>query len=249
MMAGLMLVGVVTTLACREPEMEHPLPQTFAETVIDPFVDFMKRDKAVLLLLFVLFFKLGDSFAGSMTGAYYVDLGYSNSQIAEAAKLVGSFSTLIGLFLGGLLIYRLGIFTAMLILAVLQGLSTGSFILLGLIEPRWGALAAIVGFEDLSSGMGTAALVAFMTLLANKRYTATQYALLSSLATSGRTFFAGFSGVLTQHLGYEGLYLIGAALALPGIVFLLILRPAYADSMQALQGSGEDAESQGAGGG
>lgn len=227
LMAAIMLIGVVTTLACSEPNVEFPPPDSFRKAVIEPFVEFLTRPGAVYFLLFVWLFKIGDSFAGSMTAAYYVDVGFSDAQIAEAAKVVGFVSTMTGLFLGGVLIYRLGVLRALFLFAFLQALSTALFTILESIGPDWWALAGVVAFEDVSSGMGTAALVAFMALITNKRYTATQYALLSSLASLGRTFISGFSGLVAQAIGYTPFYVLGCAMALPGILLLVKLRSTY----------------------
>ncbi|MEM8994592.1 MAG: AmpG family muropeptide MFS transporter, partial [Acidobacteriota bacterium] len=195
----------------------------FNESVVDPFLEFLSRRGSVLVLFFVLLFKIGDAFAGSMTSPYYVDIGFGDAEIAEAAKVVGFFSTMAGLFIGGVLIYRLGILRALFLFAFLQAFSTALFSLLTFTGPQWWALATVVGIEDVSSGMGTAALVAFMSLLANKRYTATQYALLSSLASLGRTFFAGFAGQTAEALGYVPFFFFSSAMALPGIILLVLL--------------------------
>lgn len=239
LMAAIMLVGVVTALACSEPKVEFPPPASFKQAVIDPFVEFLKRPGAWYVLLFVWLFKIGDAFAGSMMAAYYVDVGFSDAQIAEAAKAVGFFSTMIGLFLGGVLIYRLGVLRALFLFAFLQALSTALFSLLQSIGPNWWALAGVVAFEDVSSGMGTAALVAFMALLTNKRYTATQYALLSSLASLGRTFISGFAGEVAKAMGYAPFYVLGCLMAVPGILLLVKLRSAYEDSIVGGPRAGE----------
>ena len=234
MMSGLMLVGVVTAFVASEPETEHLPPTSLGGAVVQPFLEFLRRDgvaRALVILLFVLVFKVGDSFAGSVTPAFYVEVGFSTAEIAEAAKGVGFFSTMLGLFLGGALIFKLGILRALLIFAFLQAGSTAAFAVLESTGPNWWALAGVVAFEDLSSGMGTAALVAFMALLTDKRYTATQYALLSSLASFGRTFLSGFSGEVAEALGYVHFYFLGSVLALPGILLLLTLRGAYEDSL------------------
>ena len=223
-MAAFMLVGMATTFFCSEPKTEHELPTTFYQSVIEPFLEFFQRDgvlRALLILSFVLCFKMGDAFAAAMTPAFYVDTGYSPAQIAEAAKGVGFISSMLGLFLGGLAIYKLGVIRSLLGFGILQAISTAAFPLLQWANDSWWALAGVVALEDLSSGMGTAALVAFMSLLANKRYTATQYALLSSLASFGRTILSGFSGDLAERVGYTAFYLIGGAMAIPGILLLL----------------------------
>lgn len=232
LMAAIMLVGVVTTLLCSEPELAFPPPVGFKQAVIEPFVEFLTRPGAIFVLLFVWLFKIGDAFAGSINAAYYVDIGFSDAQIAEAAKVVGFFSTMAGLFLGGVLIYKLGVLRALFFFAFLQALSTALFSLLQAIGPDWWTLAGVVAFEDLSSGMGTAALVAFMALLSNKRYTATQYALLSSLASLGRTFISGFAGGAAGALGYASFYVLGCLMALPGILLLVHLRSAYELSLE-----------------
>ncbi|MEO1368489.1 MAG: MFS transporter, partial [Acidobacteriota bacterium] len=223
LMSAFVLVGIVTVLLVHEPEVEFEPPRSFKESVVDPFLEFLSRRGSVLVLFFVLLFKIGDAFAGSMTSPYYVDIGFGDAEIAEAAKAVGFFSTMAGLFIGGVLIFRLGILRALFLFAFLQAFSTALFSLLTFTGPQWWALATVVGIEDISSGMGTAALVAFMSLLANKRYTATQYALLSSLASLGRTFFAGFAGQTAESLGYVPFFLFSSAMALPGIILLVLL--------------------------
>ncbi|MEM1176929.1 MAG: AmpG family muropeptide MFS transporter [Acidobacteriota bacterium] len=227
LMAAFVLVGIVTVLLVKEPEAEFMPPQSFKDAVVEPFFEFLQRRGSILVLFFVLLFKIGDAFAGSMTSPYYVDIGFSDAEIAEAAKVVGFFSTMAGLFLGGVLIYRLGILRALFLFAFLQAFSTALFALLTVTGPQWWALATVVGVEDVSSGMGTAALVAFMSLLANKRYTATQYALLSSLASLGRTFFAGFAGKTAAALGYVNFFLFGSAMAIPGIILLVLLMRSF----------------------
>ncbi len=226
LMAAGMSVGVITALWCAEPDIDYALPTDLKQAIVEPFVEFFKRSgvlRALLVLLFVLCFKMGDAFAAAITPVFYVDIGYSNAQIAEAAKGVGFLFFLLGLFIGGVATYRFGIFRSMLVFGILQALSTAAFPLLQWAQGSWWALAGVVALEDLSSAMGTAALVTFITLLANKRYTATQYALLSSLASFGRTFLSGFSGDLVERVGYTSFYLIGGAMALPGLVLLLAM--------------------------
>lgn len=224
LMAACMSVGVITGLWCAEPHIEHALPADLKQAIVEPFLELFQRSgarRAVLVLCFVLCFKMGDAFAAAITPVFYVDIGYTNAQIAEAAKGVGFLFFLLGLFLGGLATYRFGIYKSLLVFGVLQSLSTAAFPLLQWADGSWWALAGVVALEDLSSAMGTAALVTFITLLADKRYTATQYALLSSLASFGRTFLSGFSGDLVETVGYTPFYLISGSMAVPGILLLL----------------------------
>jgi MFS transporter, PAT family, beta-lactamase induction signal transducer AmpG len=218
--SAFMAVGLLTTLfVAREPEAESK-PTSLKTAVVEPFLEFFKRHGAIVILLFILMFKMGDAIAGSMLSPFYVDLGYQNKDIAEVAKFFGFASSMAGLFIGGALIYKLGIYPCLWIFGILQALSTGFFALLSVSQPTWGLLAGVVAFEDLSGGMGTAALVAFMSTMANKKFTATQYALFSSLASFGRTFFAGFAGKLITAVGYTNFFLLCSALALPGLILL-----------------------------
>lgn len=220
LMAGLMVVGIVTTLFADEPpEQEKPL-KTLTESVVQPFMEFLKRDGAWYFLLFIFFFKFGDSFAGSMSRPFYAQIGFDNKTIGEIASTVGLFSSLLGLFVGGSIIYRFGYYAALWASGILQALSTGLFAVLAFMPEKW-LFTGVVFFEDVSSGMGSAALVAFMGRLTNKRFTATQYALFASLASLGRTLFAGFAGNVIEGLGgYAGFYFLSAFLALPGLAIL-----------------------------
>lgn len=226
MMASFMLIGVLTTIfIVKEPETEFKPHGKFKETVVEPFVEFLSRHRAVFILLFILLYKIGDAIAGSMLGPFYVDVGYSNRTIAEVTKGFGFFSSMAGLFLGGSLIYRLGIYPSLWIFGILQAVSTLSFSLLTITGPNWWALVGVIGFEDISSGMGTAALVAYMGLLANKRFTATQYAMLSSLASFGRTVVSGWSGKMIESLGYAEFFIVCALIAVPGLLVLSQISP------------------------
>lgn len=238
LMAGFMLVGLLTTLWSDEPENHSPKATTLMESVVVPFKDFFKRPYALYILSFIIFYKLGDSFAGSMSRPFYADIGFSNKDIGEIASTLGLFSTLLGLFLGGSLIFKWGHYRALWVSGILQAISTGLFAVLALAPTRLN-FAGVVFFEDLSSGMGTAALVAFMGYLTNKSFTATQYALFASLASLGRTVFAGFSGEVIEffaqkglwaflpHGGYFQFYILGSVLALPGLFFLVKSQKAF----------------------
>lgn len=227
MMAGLMLVGVVGTLLASESSSDDVAPKSLREAVIDPFVEFFKRDgvgKALSILVFIFMFKVGDAISGSMLNPYYVQIGYSNMDIGFVAKTLGLFSSLGGMFIGGLVLVRLGIFRSLWIFGLLQALSTAAFALLTHTGPAFMPFAAVVVFEDLTSGMGTSAFVAFMAKVSNKRYTATQFALLSSLSSVGRSFISGFAGNMVDSLGWAGFYYACALIALPGILLAFKLK-------------------------
>ena len=219
LMACFMSVGLIGTFIAKEPEVDTTPPGNFIESIIIPFKEFLKRDYAFWTLAFILMFKMGDAIAGSMLGPYYVDMGFSNKTIAEITKGIGFFSTMAGLFVGGTVIFKIGIYRSMWAFGILQAISTGVISLLALVKTTW-MLTIVVAFEDFSSGMGTTAMVAFMAGIANKRFTATQYALFASLASFGRTFFSGFSGDIIKQLDYFYFFVFCSILAIPGLLLL-----------------------------
>ena len=220
MMAACMSVGIITTIFCDEPATIGRPPDTLVKAVIEPFKEFLQRPYALWILLFILMFKMGDSIAGSILGAYYVDMGFDNKTIAEVTKGIGFISSMLGLFIGGWTIFNIGVYRGLWVFGFLQAASTA---LLGILTTQATPLllTVVIAFEDLSSGMGTAALVAFMAQMANRRFTATQYALLSSLASFGRTFVSGFAGTLIESTSYLTFFILCCLLAIPGLLLLL----------------------------
>ena len=216
-MAGCMLVGVVTTLFAPEPGSPAGRPRTLREAVIDPFVDYFGRPDAVAILLFILLYKIGDAMAAHMTTPFYLDVGFTKTEIGAVVKLFGFWATVAGGLVGGLVILRLGIVRALWGFGILQALSTAAFVALAVIGPELGALTAVIAFENLSSGLGTSAYVAFMATLTNRRFTATQYALLSSLMGIPRVLAAAPTGWLAAELGWAVFFLACALAAIPGL--------------------------------
>ena len=242
-MAGLMLIGPITCLFCPIPDSDKAhlrkikkergekfavqFKNFFVQNVYTPFLDFLSKEKAVVVLLFIFLFKLGDSFGGSMLSAFYVDTQYSNFQIGSITKTFGLLSTFLGLLIGGSLIFYRGIRVTLWVSAFLQMFSTMSFILLNFYPGDNIALAFVVGFEDMSSGIGTAALVSLISILTNKNFSATQFALLTSFSTLGRNFFSGFAGSFAESWGYNWFFIFCGLLALPGIYLLRKIPHAY----------------------
>lgn len=224
-MGLLMTLGVVATLIAPEPHVnENEKPKTLSSAVLEPFKEFFGREKSLVILLFVFLFKFGDAMSGAMLNPFYVQMGYSNQDIALIAKTFGLISSLLGLFIGGAVIYSIGIYRSLVIFGVLQSLSTASFAIVTYTGPVKWALAFAVCFEDITSGMGSAAFVAYLAAITNKKYTATQYAILSSLATVGRNFFSGFSGDMVKALDWANFFYTCALLAIPGMIMLLVIR-------------------------
>ncbi|MGE4561012.1 MAG: AmpG family muropeptide MFS transporter [Desulfobulbus sp.] len=227
LMAASLLIGVLTTLLCREPELSRGAPKTFTEAVWEPFAEYFNRDRALLLLLFILLYKLGDQMASTLTTPFYLDLGFSKTQIGALAKLFGFWSAIAGGLIGGALLLRIGIIRSLWIFGILQAAAILSFTALALIGNSLTALAVAITLEQLTSGMGTSAYVAYMASLTNKRFTATQYALLSSCMGIPRVIIAAPAGWVAEHTGWP-LFFVGCTLAaLPGLLLLPMVSAQY----------------------
>jgi PAT family beta-lactamase induction signal transducer AmpG len=236
LMACLMLVGMVTVWLTPEPNVGgalEPVPGAtamerarawIARAVVAPFADILRRGGvagSVLILLFVVLYKLGDAIAGTMSNPLYVGLGYSKEEIAWVVKLFGVVATLAGVAIGGVMVLRIGLFRALLIAGVLQMLSNVAYIVLVWAGHDVGMLAVAIAVENLTSGIGSAAFVAYLSGLCNVAFTATQYALLSSLATTGVNVLSASGGYLADELGWVRFFLLSMVLALPGLGLLV----------------------------
>jgi len=238
-MAACIGAGTVTVLLAGEPQAVAPPPgrrnfqQWLREAVIAPFADFMRRDRWLLILLFILLFKFGDAFVGVMTGPFLIETGFAKAQIAEIVKLYGLIATIAGSFAGGALVYRLGLMPALWIGGVAQML----VILLFLVQAWAGAdtlvLTITIATENFAMGMGTAAFVAYLSAQCSVQFTATQYALLSSLASAGRTWMSAASGWSAKMLGWEGFFILSTLLCVPGLIALWWLGKLTPTSLQA----------------
>jgi len=224
-MAACMVPGVLTTLLTPEPKVSAGTPRTMKEAVINPMVEYFSRNNAVWILVFILLYKVGDTMAGAITIPFYLDLGFSKTDIGAVVKVFGTGATLAGAFLGGIILLRLGINRSLWIFGILQAISTVGFAMLARIGYSIPALSGVIAFENLSSGMGTAAFVAFMASITNKKFTATQYALLTSLIGVPRTFASAVTGFMAKHIGWESFFIACALVAIPGMLLLLKFAP------------------------
>ncbi len=220
LMAVFMAACVVVTLLAPEPPLPEGRPRNLREAVVMPFRDYFSRDGAWLILAFILLYKLGDTMASAMTTPFYLDLGYSKTEIGAVVKLFGFWATLAGGTLGGLWILRAGMHRALWLFGFGQMISTFGFVVLAQLPPSEVALAAVVAIENLTAGMGTAAFVGFMAALTDRRFTATQYALLSSLMGVPRVLLSAPTGWLAQTLGWSGFFLLCVLIAIPGLLML-----------------------------
>jgi PAT family beta-lactamase induction signal transducer AmpG len=224
-MAACMLPGVITTLLTPEPIITAGTPKTMKEAVLNPLVDYFKRKGAILILAFILLYKIGDAMASAMTTPFYLDIGFTKTEIGTIVKLFGFWATIIGGLVGGVLMLRLKINRSLWIFGFLQAVSTAGFALLAQIGHNIPALAGVIAFENLSSGMGTAAYVAFIASITNKKFTATQYALLSSLVGVPRVLASAPTGYLAKNIGWVGFFIFCTLIAIPGILLLIKFAP------------------------
>lgn len=227
-MAGCMLVGVVTTLASREPEMSQGAPTTLKEAVVKPFVEFFTRSGwlwGVGVLSFILLYKIGDTMAAAMTTPFYLEIGFSKTQIGAVVKLFGFWATIAGGLAGGIILIKIGIHRGLWVFGFLQAVSTAGFAVLANIGPSLAGLAGVIAFENLASGMGTAAYAAYMASLTNKRFTATQYALFSSLMGIPRVLAAAPTGFMAKYMGWSEFFIFCTLIAIPGMIMLIKFAP------------------------
>jgi len=224
-MAMGMLPGIVTTFLAPEPATPAGVPRTLKAAVLNPLVEYFTRRGALWILAFILLYKIGDTMASAMTTPFYLDIGFTKTQIGAVVKLFGFWATIAGSLIGGICMLRLGIPRSLWIFGILQALSTAGFALLAHIGPSLSWLAGVIAFENLSSGMGTAAYAAFMASITDKRFTATQYALLTSLMGVPRVLAAAPTGLLANTFGWQGFFICCTVIALPGMLLLLKVAP------------------------
>lgn len=229
-----MLPGIAMTLMIREPQIAV-VPRTLRDAVVEPFREFINRQgwrSALLILAFLLFYKLGDSMCTALATPFYLDMGFSKTDIGLIAKNAGLWPAVIGGMLGGLWMVKIGINRALWLFGVVQLLSIFGFAWLASIghHSEIGALertqlAVVIGLEALGVGLGTVAFVAFIARSTHPAYTATQFALFTSLMAIPRTFVNAATGWLVEGMGWYGFFLLCAALAVPGMLLLLKVAP------------------------
>jgi MFS transporter, PAT family, beta-lactamase induction signal transducer AmpG len=225
LMALIMSIGVVSVWLGPEPEDPGTPPTSMKDAVEGPFREFFSRPGVWSLLALIVLYKLGDAFAGSLTTTFLIrGVNFSVGEVGAINKGMGLASTIIGALFGGVLMARLRLFRSLLIFAILQAVSNLSFMVLALVGKSYPLMIFTIAFENLAGGMGTAAFVAFLMVLCNHNYTATQFALLSALASLGRVFVGPLSGVLVDEMGWTVFFFSTFLFALPGLVLLWIMR-------------------------
>ena len=250
-MAAFMLLGVATTLVIREPD--HPRNETasvievelsgylsshvgvlrpfqhvvdwIGAAVMAPFVEFFRRNGrfALVLLALILTFNISDRVLGIMANPFYLDVGFTKSQIASVAKIFGFFMTIVGAGLGGVLVARWGNLPTMLLAAVMLAVTNLMFVLLAIAGPDIRILVLTISGDNLSAGLAGVAFIAYLSSLTNQAYTATQYALFSSLMSIVGKFISGWSGVLVEAWGYPAFFSYAASTGVPAILRIVFI--------------------------
>jgi PAT family beta-lactamase induction signal transducer AmpG len=220
LMAACMAACVLVTCYAPEPPLLKGKPTTLYEAFVLPLRDYIEREGAWLALAFILLYKIGDTMASAMTTPFYLELGYSKTEIGAVVKLFGFWATIAGGTLGGLIIMRIGMRSALWIFGLGQMLSTLGFVALAQIGHDTVALAVVIAVENFTGGLGTAAFVGFMGALTNRRFTATQYALLSSLMGVPRVLLSAPTGWLAFTLGWPWFFALCTLIAIPGLMLI-----------------------------
>jgi PAT family beta-lactamase induction signal transducer AmpG len=247
LLAAMMAVGIVTTLLVREPDMPPGAPRSLKAAIVEPFTEFFRRDGAVVILMFILLYKLGDNMAGALNVPFILKMGFSKTEYLVIVKGIGMLGMFGGVLLGGAVMIRLGIARSLWVFGVFQAASTAGFALLVIIdhdsrfwaEHRQSVLAAVVCFEFFSTGLGQAAYATYMAVKTNRQFTATQYALLTSLMAVPGALAAMVTGYMAEFLGWSGFYLACALLAVPGMLLLVKLAPWNASNRELDDGGSE----------
>ena len=225
-MAIIMLIGVSATIIADEPLQEDE-PKSLKDAVINPFTEFFNRKgykSAILILLFVLLYKVGDTMAHSLSTNFYLDIGFTKSQIGTVVKIFGLVATLIGAFLGGLISLRIGLYKSLIIFGLFQAIATLGFSVLAVLGNYISLLMIVISLENLAAGMGYTAYLAFIANMTNKEFTATQFALMTALMSIPRTFFSGSSGYLVEMMDWQMYFIFCSLIAIPALIILMKIK-------------------------
>ncbi len=253
LMSIIMIYGVFITLIAEEPKNYYE-PSNFISAIYNPFIEFFNRYVSIniapdrltnlknrskvsrrnimnntlvipiLILSFILLYKIGDTMAHSLSTNFYLDIGFTKSEIGTIVKFFGLFATLIGAFIGGLLSLKIGLFRSLMIFGIFQAIATLGFSVLAYFGNSLYLLMIVISLENLAAGMGYTAYLAFIANMTNKRFTATQFALMTALMSLPRTLFSGMSGYLVEMLDWELYFIFCSLIAFPALIILIKLR-------------------------
>ena len=224
-MAGLLIIGTAGTFLGPEPDGRTTPPGSLREAVWGPLKDFFYRPMALIILLFIILYKMGDAYAGSLTTTFLLrGVGFTATDVGTINKGLGFAATIIGAMYGGGMMVKLGLFRSLMVFGILQMISNLSFMVLVWTGKSYAMMIFAVAFENIAGGMGMAAFMSFIMAICNKRYSATQFALLSSLSALGRVFITPTSGYVVKSLGWAPFFFITTLVALPGLLMLWWLK-------------------------
>ena len=226
-LSTLILIGVATTFFAPEPVLNDAPPKTLVEAVVLPFADFFQRVgmRAVIVLLFIVVYKYSDSLAGSMTTPFLLQAGFSQSEVGAVFLGVGVIATIAGVVAGGAVIGKMGINRSLWIFVVFQGLSNLTYYGLSLAGKNHAFMVSAIITENFGLGLVTAGMTAYLMSMCNKRFTATQFALLSSLMAASRDILVAPAGKIAESIGWPGFFLITVAMAIPPLLLLPLIAP------------------------
>lgn len=222
--SSLLLLGVISTLFAEEPEgIQKPI--TLKESFIEPFKDLLIREKSLILLLFIILYKLGDAYASSLSTAFFIrGIGFSLTEVGTVNKIGGLISAILGALLGGVLLTKISLYRALILFGFFQAMSNLMFMALAIMGKSFTFFALTVIIENFTGGMGTTAFLALLMGLCNRSFAATQYALLSSLASLGRVIISPSSGFVVESIGWAAFYFLTFIVAIPGLILIFMLK-------------------------
>ena len=226
--AAFMIVGILLTLSINEPDRHPAAPRTLQDAVIEPFREFVGRAgarEAMLVLAFLFLYKLGDNMATALQTPFYIDLGFTRTEIGTVAKFASLIAAIVGGMAGGLVMVKLSINRALWLFGVVQVVSILGFALLSVVGNNLWMLGAATAFEYLGVGLGSAALIAFMARSTNPAFAATQFALFSALVAVPRIFANATTGLIVEQVGWTNFFCLCTALAIPGMLLLIKVAP------------------------
>jgi PAT family beta-lactamase induction signal transducer AmpG len=223
-MAGCMLIGIVTTFLAEEPQIVGTPPKTLVQAYGEPLKDLFSREGVALILGFIFLYKLGDAMALEMTIPFYKSLQFTKTEIGSIVKIFGFWGVITGGFLGGIGVIRFGLYRALFIFGVIQIVAILGFAWLATMGHDLTALASVILLENLTVGMSTAAYVTYLAIQTNKRFSATQFALLSSITSLPRVIFGSTTGWFAEHYGFQNLFFFCAALGIPALLMIFAIR-------------------------
>lgn len=226
-LAACMPLGMLAVLMAPEPGRRRAAPTSVqgfvADGIVAPLKEFFLRPGALVVLVFVLLYKFGDAIGGTMANPFYADMGYSGTDIALVSKTAGLIATMLGIFAGGALVRAIGLMPALVIGGILQAVTNLLFAWVAVSDTELWILATAVWSDNFTGGLGSAAFVAYLSVLCNRDFTATQYALLSSMMAFGRTLMSTPSGFLAEAAGWPEFFVLTAFLAVPGLLLIWVL--------------------------